>query len=112
DIHPLNNLRVLKYLKGVLHQDQAAIDAWYRHWVEQGLASCERLLMRDGWRGPYCFGESPTLADICLVPQLYNARLFGSDLSTCRTLVAIDEFCAAHPAFAAARPDRQPDAEP
>ena len=111
DIHPLNNLRVLKYLKSVLHQDQAAIDAWYRHWVELGLASCERVLQKDGWRGPYCFGESPTLADICLVPQLYNSRLFGSDLSACPTLVAIDEVCTAHPAFAAAAPDRQPDAE-
>ena len=112
DIHPLNNLRVLNYLKAELHLEQTAIDVWYRHWVEQGLASCERLLRRGGWRGPYCFGESPTLADVCLAPQLYNARRFDSDLSACPTLLAIEKVCKAHPAFAAAEPDRQPDMEP
>ena len=112
DIHPLNNLRVLKYLKAELGAEQTAIDAWYRHWVEAGLASCERLLRNDGWRGPYCFGETPTLADVCLVPQLYNARRFDADLSACPTLVAIDRLCSGHPAFAAAEPHRQPDAEP
>jgi maleylpyruvate isomerase len=112
DIHPLNNLRVLKYLKARMNQEQAAIDAWYRHWVETGLASCEQMLLRTGWRGPYCFGEAPGLADLCLVPQIYNARRFDSDLSACPTLMAVDETCARHPAFAAAHPDRQPDAEP
>ncbi len=111
DIHPLNNLRVLQYLKGPLGQDQAAIDAWYRHWVETGLAACEALVVKGGRRGPYCFGDSPTLADLCLVPQLYNARRFNADLSGCPNLVAIDAHCATHPAFANAAPDVQPDAE-
>ena len=112
DIHPLNNLRVLKYLKAEMGQSQEAIDAWYRHWVEAGLAACERMVAGTRGRGPYLFGEAPTLADICLVPQIANARRLDSDLSACPTLVAVDEACAAHPAFAAAHPDRQPDAEP
>lgn len=111
DIHPLNNLRILKYLKSPLGHDQPTIDAWYRHWVEDGLAACERLVLAEGRRGPYCFGETPSLADICLVPQIANARRLASDLSACPTLVAIDAHCAEHPAFAAAAPERQPDAE-
>ena len=112
EIHPLNNLRVLQYLKHQLKQEQAAIDTWYRHWVEEGLQACERLVLRNSRRGPYCFGEAPGLADVVLVPQLYNARRLNSDLSGCSTLVEIDATCAAHPAFAAAHPDKQPDAEP
>jgi maleylacetoacetate isomerase len=112
EIHPLNNLRVLKYLKRELKQDQSAIDEWYRHWIAEGLAACERLVLRNGRRGPYCFGLGPTLADVCLVPQLYNARRFDCDLAAYPTLVEIDAVCAENPAFAAAHPDRQPDAEP
>ena len=74
DIHPINNLRVLNYLKGPLQQRQTAVDAWYRHWVETGLAACEALLPAAQRR--FCFGDQPTLADICLVPQIYNARRF------------------------------------
>jgi maleylpyruvate isomerase len=111
DIHPLNNLRVLKYLKAELGQDQTAIDRWYRHWVEDGLRACEALVLKNGRCGPYCFGEAPGLADICLIPQLYNARRFDADLTGCPTLVAIDAHCAGHPAFAAAAPEGQPDAE-
>jgi len=110
EIHPLDNLRVLAYLKGALGHDQATVDTWYRHWVAEGLAACEALVARDGG-GAFCFGDAPGLADLCLVPQLYNARRFGCDLAGVPRLVAIDAACAAHPAFAAAHPDRQPDAE-
>jgi maleylacetoacetate isomerase len=108
DIHPLNNLRVLNYLKGPMGKDQAAADAWYRHWVENGLAACEALLPASKSR--FCFGDAPTLADVCLVPQVYNARRFKCDLSKLPRLVAIDEACRALPAFANAAPEAQADA--
>lgn len=108
DIHPINNLRVLNYLKGPLRQDQAAVDAWYRHWVEEGLAACERLLPEA--EAKFCFGDQPTLADACLIPQLYNARRFKCDLSAMPRLVAIDKAACALAAFAQAAPEAQPDA--
>ena len=108
DIHPVNNLRILSYLKGSMQQEQDAVDTWYRHWVENGLAACEALLPRRESR--FAFGDLPTLADICLVPQIYNARRFKSDLSRMPRLVAIDEACRALPAFADAAPEAQPDA--
>ncbi|MGO1121171.1 maleylacetoacetate isomerase [Rhodovibrionaceae bacterium A322] len=108
DIHPLNNLRVLKYLKHQMSQPQEAIDDWYRHWVEEGLQACEKMVA-DG-TGPYCFGDAPGLADLCLVPQLYNARRFSADLSGCPRLLDIDARCAELPAFAKATPEQQPDA--
>jgi maleylacetoacetate isomerase len=108
DIHPIDNLRVLNYLKGPLKQDQAAVDAWYRHWAQVGLSACEALLPEAG--GRFCFGDQPTLADICLVPQMYNARRFDCDLSRVPRLVAIDETCRALPAFAKAAPEAQSDA--
>ena len=108
DIHPLNNLRVLGYLKGPLQQSQTAADAWYRHWVETGLAACEALLPRAA--SGFCFGDRPTLADVCLVPQLYNARRFKCDLAAVPRLLAIDAACRALPAFANAAPEAQPDA--
>lgn len=111
EIHPLNNLRVLRYLRRTLGQEQAAIDAWYRHWVESGLAACESLLADTPRSGRFCFGETPGLADICLVPQLFNARRFDCDLSACPTLVAIGEACMTLPAFERAAPENQPDAE-
>jgi maleylpyruvate isomerase len=108
DIHPINNLRVLRYLKGPLKQEQAAIDVWYRHWVETGLAACEALLPPGQTR--FCFGDQPTLADCCLVPQVYNARRLQSDLSRLPRIVAIDEACRALPAFGRAAPEAQADA--
>jgi maleylacetoacetate isomerase len=108
DIHPLNNLRVLNYLKSPLSHDQATVDAWYRHWVETGLAACEALL--PAARSRFCFGDQPTLADACLIPQVYNARRFKADLSAIPRLVAIDEACSGLPAFAQAAPEAQPDA--
>jgi maleylacetoacetate isomerase len=108
DIHPINNLRVLNYLKGPLQQGQAAVDAWYRHWVETGLASCEALLPAAASR--FCFGDQASLADICLVPQMYNARRFNCDLSAMPRLSAIDAACRDLPPFAKAAPEVQPDA--
>jgi len=102
DIHPLNNLRVLNYLKGPMGKEQTAADTWYRHWVETGLAACEALLPAS--KGKFCFGDQPTLADCCLVPQVYNARRLKCDLSKLPRLVAIDEACRALPAFANATP--------
>lgn len=110
DIHPLNNLRVLKYLKQ-LGIDQPGRDDWYRHWVEGGLAAFERMLADSPSTGSCCHGDTPTLADICLVPQVYNARRLKADLSAMPTVVRIADHCAALPAFEAAHPDRQPDAE-
>jgi maleylacetoacetate isomerase len=108
DIHPLNNLRVLNYLKGPLGHDQAVVDAWYRHWVETGLTACEAMLPGD--RSRFCFGDEPSLADACLVPQIYNARRFNADLSAIPRLVAIEEACGKLTAFAQAAPEAQPDA--
>jgi maleylacetoacetate isomerase len=108
DIHPINNLRVLNYLKGPLRQSQTAVDGWYRHWVETGLAACEALL--PGATCRFCFGDLPTLADICLVPQMYNARRFKCDLSAMPRLVAIDEACRKLATFVKAAPEAQQDA--
>lgn len=105
DIHPLNNLRVLKYLRGPLGADEEAKDQWYRHWVTEGLASLEA--MAKSRAGAFLFGDGPTIADICLVPQLYNARRFSVPLDDYPTLRRADETASAHAAFAAAHPDRQ-----
>lgn len=110
DIHPLNNLRVLNYLRDELGHDQAARDLWYRHWVELGLGQVEAMLAGAGRAGPFCFGASPTIADICLVPQVANARRFACDLGACPTVVAIDVHCRALAPFQAAAPEAQPDA--
>jgi maleylacetoacetate isomerase len=105
DIHPLNNLKVLKYLQGTFGVDDAAKDLWYRHWIEEGLAALE--MMAHPHAGAFLFGDAPTLADICLVPQIYNARRFSVPLADYPTLRRADETASAHPAFAAAHPDRQ-----
>ena len=105
DIHPLNNLRILKYLRGPLGVAEEAKDEWYRHWVIDGLAALEALAAPRA--GAFLFGDAPSLADICLVPQLYNARRFAVPLDAYPTLRRADETASAHPAFAAAHPDRQ-----
>jgi len=104
DIHPLNNLRVLKYLKGPLALSEARKDEWYRHWVTEGLAALEAMAAPRA--GAFLFGDQPTLADVCLVPQLYNARRFAVPLDPYPYLRRADESASAHPAFAAAHPDR------
>jgi maleylacetoacetate isomerase len=112
DIHPLNNLRVLVYLKQVLGLTDAQHDAWYRHWIAEGFGGIEALL-DDPRSGRFCHGDAPTLADICLVPQVFNARRFGAeaDLPRFPRLMRVFETCMTLPAFAAAQPMRQPDAE-
>ena len=110
DIHPLNNLRVLQYLIGPLGATDGAKNAWYRHWIEVGLDALETQLAKDPATGTFCYGDAPTLADICLVPQLANARRFAIPLEPYPTLVRIDANCGKLDAFAAASPDRQPDA--
>ena len=105
DIHPLNNLRVLKYLKGTLGVGEDAKDEWYRHWVAEGLAALEEMARPRA--GAFLFGDHPTIADVCLVPQLYNARRFSVPLADYPTLRRADETASAHAAFAAAHPDRQ-----
>ncbi len=102
DIHPVNNLRILHYLKRELGHDQAVIDQWIRHWIDEGFAALERLA--DPVQ-PFLSGDAPGLADCCLIPQMYNARRFESDLTPYPRLVAIDARCTALPAFAAAHPD-------
>ena len=105
DIHPLNNLRVLKYLKGDLGHAQDEVDAWYAHWIVEGLAPLEAAAAPRA--GDFLFGDSPTIADICLVPQLFNARRFNVPLDDYPTLVRADTSAAKLEAFAAAHPDRQ-----
>lgn len=108
DIHPLNNLRVLKYLKGPLAHSDDDAGTWARHWIEIGLAPLEEIAAASP--GRYLCGDSITLADICLVPQLYNARRVRAGLERFPALTAIDRRLQRHPAFTAARPERQPDA--
>ncbi|MFM2044759.1 MAG: maleylacetoacetate isomerase [Pseudomonadota bacterium] len=113
DIHPINNLRILRYLRGPLALAEEQVQAWIRNWVETGFRALEQMVDQPGEvqaGGRFCFGEAPSLADICLVPQMYNARRFDCDLSACPTLVAIDAHCRSLPAFQAAAPDAQPDA--
>jgi maleylacetoacetate isomerase len=104
DIHPINNLRVLKYLSGTLGQDEEARNAWYSHWVSEGLAALEAAAAPCA--GRFLFGDAPTLADICLVPQLFNARRFDVPLEPYPTLLRADAEASRLEAFAAAHPDR------
>jgi maleylacetoacetate isomerase len=110
DIHPLNNLRVLKYLTGTLGASEDAKNAWYRHWIELGLAAIEARLAADSRTAAFCHGATPTLADICLVPQLANARRYDFSIEAYPTLGRIESHCLALDAFARAAPARQPDA--
>lgn len=105
DIHPLNNLRVLKYLKAELGASQDVTDQWYRHWVAEGLTALEAMARPTA--GTWLSGDQPNLADICLIPQLYNARRFSVPLDDFPTLQRVDDTASAHPAFAAAHPDLQ-----
>ena len=105
DIHPLNNLRVLKYLKSELGHSQDEIDAWYRHWISEGLPALEAMAKPRA--GKFLFGDAPTGADVCLVPQLYNARRFDVPLDDYPTLLRADENANKLDAFAMAHPDRQ-----
>jgi len=111
DIHPLNNLRVLKYLTGKLGLSDEAKVEWIAHWIKLGFEALETELRTSASRGDCCVGDRPTIADCCLVPQLFNAQRFNIDLSAYPTLLAIHRACEALPAFQAAHPSRQPDSE-
>lgn len=111
EIHPLNNLRVLKYLKHTVGTPEETKDAWYRHWIELGFGSLQTNLERGGKAGRFCFGDTPTLADICLVPQVFNAQRFNIDVSRFPVIAKIYEACMELPAFQRAQPESQPDAE-
>jgi len=112
DIHPLDNLRVLRYLLHTVGVEEAQKDAWYKYWIDVGLEALETAVAGNPATGRFCHGDVPTLADICLVPQLANARRVDMDLSPYPTLTRIEAACQALPAFAAAAPGKQPDAEP
>jgi len=111
DTHPLGNLRVLKYLKGELNLSEEVKLEWQRHWLSAGMATLERLLAGDPRTGRYCHGDMPTLADCCLVPQVFGAQRFGVDLAPYPTVMRIFDACAELPAFQQAHPSQQPDAE-
>ncbi|KAA0010235.1 maleylacetoacetate isomerase [Billgrantia pellis] len=110
EIHPLNNLKVLKYLVRELKVDDDAKLAWYRHWIAEGFSALEARLANEPGTGTFCHGDTPTLADICLVPQVFNAERFECDLSAYPTLQRITKRCRELEAFARAAPGEQPDA--
>jgi len=107
DIHPINNLVTLNYLRGRLGHDQAAVDAWYAHWIVTGFEAIEAMIRP----GPYAFGAEPSVADLCIVPQVYNARRYKVSLDRFPKIVGVDAACLKLEAFDRARPENQPDAE-
>ena len=111
DIHPLNNLRVLNYLTNTLGVSTEQRDGWYRYWIDCGFEALETTLARGRATGRFCHGDTPTLADVCLVPQIANAHRLSMDLSPYPTIVRIDAACNSLAAFASAAPSKQPDAE-
>lgn len=110
EVHPIQNLRVLNYLKDELKQSEEAANAWARHWIALGLSAVEEMLAAAP-RATFCFGDQPTLADICLMPQLGNARRFGSKLSVYPNILRVEAACLELAAFVNAAPENQPDAE-
>ncbi len=111
EIHPLQNLRVLNYLRNELKLEEEDVNRWARHWITLGLLALEQMVTEVPKRGKFCFGDAPSLADVFLIPQLYNARRFGCELSGFSRLVQIEANCGAQPAFSKAAPEKQPDAE-
>jgi maleylacetoacetate isomerase len=110
EIHPVNNLRVLKYVKNVLGHTQAETDAWYRHWIADGLAKLEAELKRPG-TARFCHGDAPGMADCCLVPQVFNAKRYDCELAPYPTVMRVFDACMQVGAFDRAQPSKQPDAE-
>ena len=110
DIHPLNNLRVLQYFEREWNVPQPERDEWVRHWILEGFAAAEAMVAEHPSTGTFCEGNTPSMADCCLIPQVYNARRFGVDMAQFPTLQRIEATCLELPAFDAARPERQPDA--
>ncbi len=111
DIHPLNNLRVLVYLREKLGQGEQALNGWYRHWINEGFKALEVWAVQHSADGKHCFGSDVTVADICLVPQVYNARRFNTDLASFPTLCGISSYLESLQAFKDAHPDNQPDSQ-
>jgi len=111
EVHPIQNLRVLQYIKREYNQSDEQVNRWAQHWIDLGLAALEQMIVAQARRGRFCFGDTPTLADICLVPQLGNARRYGCDLSPYPAIIEIEKNCMTLPAFADAAPEKQPDAE-
>jgi maleylacetoacetate isomerase len=111
EVHPIQNLRVLNYVKKEYNQTDEHVNHWAQHWIDLGLSSLEQMIAAQPKRGKFCFGDTPTLADICLVPQLGNARRYGCDLSQYPNILSIEKACMTLPAFANAAPEKQPDAE-
>jgi len=111
EIHPLNNLRVLQHLKRVLGQNEEQINAWYRHWIADGLTKFEADLVTGGTSGKFCHGDSPTIADCCLVPQIFNAQRYQCDTAPYPATMRIFAECMKLEAFDRAQPSKQPDAE-
>jgi len=111
EVHPIQNLRVLNYVKATYNQTDEQVNKWAQHWIDLGVSALQEMIVSQSRRGKFCFGDSPTLADICLIPQLGNARRYGCDLSKYPTILEIENNCNAIPAFANAAPEKQPDAE-
>lgn len=111
DIHPLNNLRVLKYLKRAFDASDDARDGWYRHWIAEGFTAIERMLRERSGRGPYCLADFPTMADICLVPQVFNAQRYRCPMDDYPQVNAVFDACMKLEAFDRAQPSKQPDAQ-
>jgi maleylacetoacetate isomerase len=111
DIHPINNLRVLRYLIRPLGHNETELETWYNYWIASGFAALEQLLAGDGRTGAFCHGDTPGLADIALVPQVVNSERYGLDLEPYPTIAAIHARCMALDAFATAHPRHQPDRE-
>lgn len=111
EIHPIQNLRVLNYVKTTYNQTDEQVNTWAQHWIDLGLSALQDMIAGQSKRGRFCFGDNATLADICLIPQLGNARRYGCDLSRYPAILEIEKNCNALPAFADAAPEKQPDAE-
>jgi len=111
EVHPIQNLRVLNYVKATYNQTDEQVNQWAQHWIDLGLAALQEMIVTQPKRGKFCFGDGPTLADICLIPQLGNARRYGCDLAKYPTILEIEKNCNALPAFVNAAPEKQPDAE-
>lgn len=110
DIHPINNRRILEYLRKSLECEESAVQAWCGHWISAGFEALEAMLAADRTRGDFCFGNTPTLADVYLIPQVESARRFNVDLSPYPKILAVSEVCSELPTFRRAAPALQPDA--
>ena len=112
EVHPLNNLRVLKHVRKTYGLDEEGVNAWYRHWIAEGFGMMEAHIVANGLSGRYCLRDELTMADCCVVPQVFNAQRFDCDLSAYPRVMAINEACMSLPAVLAALPSAQPDATP